>query len=136
MQEKQEKVAALLQDEAFRKALSGASENVEVLALFRQFGVDLTGEELTLILQGGMRLPSGNDELSEDVGTWTVKTEAGRWVFTGRQVRWSWPGYVGEANESELGLNILDRDVLFDDLFEHVYHYVKVNRRSKVTFVG
>ena len=66
MQEKQEKVAALLQDEAFRKALSGASENVEVLALFRQFGVDLTGEELTLILQGGMRLPSGNDELSED----------------------------------------------------------------------
>lgn len=66
----------------------------------------------------------------------TVKTEDGRWVFTGRQVRWSWPGYVGEANESELGLNILDKDVLFDDLFEHVYHYVKVNRRSKVTFVG
>jgi hypothetical protein len=67
----------------------------------------------------------------------TVQTEDGRWVFTGRQVRWSWPGYRNaETDESELGLNIVDKDILFDDLFQHVYHYAKVNRRSKVSFVG
>lgn len=66
----------------------------------------------------------------------TVQKEDGSWCFTGRQVRWSWPGFIGDEDQSELGLNILDRDVLFDDLFMHVYHYQKVNRRSKVTFVS
>ncbi|MBR3630631.1 MAG: Nif11-like leader peptide family natural product precursor [Oscillospiraceae bacterium] len=68
MQEKMEKVAALLRDEAFRRALSGSSGNEEVLALFRQFGVDVTGEELVLILQGGIGLHNVDteDELNED----------------------------------------------------------------------
>ena len=65
----------------------------------------------------------------------TVQNEDGSWIFTGRQIRWSWPGYR-DGDNSELGLNIIDRDILFDDLFTHVYHYTKSNRRSHITFVS
>lgn len=85
-----------------------------------------------------------NYEGSVRYSTWTAVIKEcvladGKYVFTGRTVQWSWPGYRDDDDptSSALGVNIIQEGASIDDLFGVVAHYKRdeKSRRSTVTLV-